>query len=74
MMLDQDCADICRLTGQLLGRNSESADKFIKLCGEICLDCATECNKHDAEHCRICAEACSGCAEMCVEYEHHMQS
>ena len=62
MMLDQDCAEICRLTGQLLERNSESADKFLNLCAEICLDCASECDKHKYEHCQRCAVVCRQCS------------
>jgi len=69
MMLDQDCADICRLTGQLLERDSENVDSFIKLCGEICMKCADECEKHaDMEHCKNCAEACRKCSEICLVY------
>lgn len=70
MMFDQDCADICRLTGQLFERNSENADAFLKLCGEMCEKCATECEKHShLEHCKKCAEACRKCAEMCNKYQ-----
>ncbi len=67
MMLDLDCAELCRLTGHLLERNSESAGKFVKLCGEICMDCANECAKHQYEHCQHCAAVCRQCAEMCKE-------
>ena len=70
MMLDQDCADICRLTGHLLERNSENADPFLKLCGEMCEKCAIECEKHSSmEHCKKCAEACRKCAEMCNKHQ-----
>lgn len=69
MMLDQDCADICRLTGQLFERNSGSVDSFLKLCAEMCNKCAAECEKHDLEHCKKCAEACKKCEEMCLNQE-----
>jgi hypothetical protein len=70
MMLDQDCADICRLTGQLLERNSEDADLFLKLSADICERCARECEKHShLEHCKKCAEVCRKCFEMCLEHE-----
>jgi len=69
MMLDQDCAEICRLTGQIMERNSESTDKFLKLCVEVCEACAAECEKHsDMEHCEQCAKACHKCAEVCGAY------
>lgn len=70
MMHDQDCAEICRLTGQLLDRNSSNADLFLKLCAQMCERCANECDKHkNVEHCGKCAEACRKCAEMCHENE-----
>ena len=68
MINDQDCADICRLTAQVLERNSENAILFLKLSGQICERCATECDKHlELEHCKKCAEACHKCAEMCEQ-------
>lgn len=66
MLFDQDCAEICRLTAQVLERNSENADLFLKLCGDICRKCAEECEKYEFEHCKKCAEACRKCAEMCL--------
>jgi hypothetical protein len=69
MMLDQDCADICRLTAAILERNSDNSNLFIKLCAEICELCAKECNKHaHMEHCKKCAEVCLECAKMCYQY------
>lgn len=70
MMNDQDCADICRLTAQLLEQNSENSDIFLKLCSEMCERCAAECEKYpQMEHCKKCAEACRKCAEMCNEQQ-----
>jgi hypothetical protein len=70
MMFDQDCADICRLCGQVLERNSENTASFLKLCAELCEKCAAECEKYaDMEHCKKCAEACRKCAEMCNNYQ-----
>ena len=70
MMLDQDCADICRLTSQLFERDSENANAFLRLCGEVCLKCAEECEKHgDLDHCKNCAIACRKCADMCLQPE-----
>jgi exosome complex RNA-binding protein Csl4 len=69
-MLDQDCADICRLSGQVIERNSENVELFLKLCGALCEKCATECEKHShMEHCKKCAEACRKCADMCNNYQ-----
>ena len=70
MMLNQDCADICHLTGHLLGRNSESEDLFLKFCREICEKCADECEKHSHhEYLKKCAETCRKCAKMCYDLQ-----
>ena len=69
IMLDKDCAEICRLTAQLLERNSECADKFLNLCAEICIDCASECDKHKYEHCQRCAAVCRQCSVMFLSHQ-----
>lgn len=70
MLNDQDCSDICRVTSQLLERNSPNVDIFYKLCAQMCQRCADECDKHKHfEHCNKCADACRKCAEMCLEQE-----
>ena len=66
MMLGQDCTELCRLTAHVLERNSENSELFLRLCAEICIKCAEECETHpDMEHCKKCAEACRATAEMC---------
>ena len=65
--LDRECADICQLTASVFARDSENADKFLKLCAEICEACADECEKHEQEHCQKCAHVCRTCTEMCLE-------
>ena len=74
MILDQECNDICQLTGRLLEKGSEYADKYLKLCSEICSACAEECQKHHHDHCQKCAVECRRCAEMCMEHEHHVET
>jgi hypothetical protein len=74
MMLDKECLEICRLSGSLLEEESENADKFLKLCIEICQLCAEECKKHNMEHCQKCAEECERCAEMCLKHEQHIET
>jgi hypothetical protein len=70
IMYDQDCADLCRLTAQLLERKSENIDIFLKTSLVMCERCASECEKYpQMEHCKKCAEACRKCAEMCHEHE-----
>ncbi|WP_370449591.1 MULTISPECIES: four-helix bundle copper-binding protein [Comamonas] len=41
------------------------AKHFCKLCGEICLACANECEQHLREHTRRCAIDCHACAKEC---------
>jgi len=65
MMLDQDCADICRVTAIVLERNSKNASRFLDLCEELCLLCAEVCAKHHHDHCQKCESVCRRCAELC---------
>lgn len=62
---DLDCAEICRTTAVLLARNSPHAKHLLKECIEVCEACATECGKHDHDHCKACEKACTECAEAC---------
>jgi hypothetical protein len=71
--LDQDCADICAITGRIMTRRTGSDDEVIRrmlsVCAAACRLCAEECQQHAAmhEHCRICAESCRRCMEACQE-------
>ena|ERR1051326_709602 len=70
MQLDQDCAEICRLTGAFIERGSENEGLLLKLCAQVCERCAEECEKHShMEHCKKCAEACRECAKRCHNFE-----
>ena len=70
MKNDQDCSEICRLTAQLLERNSPNVNIFLKLCRQMCERCAEECTKHASKaHCKECADVCHKCAEICHENE-----
>ena len=65
IMLDLDCAAICKETAAALARGSEMATTFLQTCATICDACADECGKHEHDHCKECAEACRRCAEAC---------
>jgi hypothetical protein len=65
MKNDLDCADVCRLTAQIIERNSLNIQLFMNFCVEICTICANECEKHNKDHCQNCAKACRECVEMC---------
>lgn len=66
---DLDCADVCITTATLLARDSVHGKHLLSECIEICKACATECEKHDHQHCKDCAEACRRCIEACEAYK-----
>ncbi len=65
--LDRDCAALCSLAISAMASDSAFAKQICKLCAEVCMACATECEKHahHMEHCKDCAEACRKCANEC---------
>jgi hypothetical protein len=63
ILLDRDCADVCRLAVTLMSRDSRFARDFSVLCAVVCDACANECERHSAEHCRRCTAACRKSAE-----------
>ena len=66
IVLDLECAEICRTATIMMARGSERAAEFCQLCADVCEECAQECERHQhMEHCRRCAEACRRCAEEC---------
>jgi len=65
MMLTRDCEDICSITANVMARNSSSTELFLKLCAEICEQCAAECEKHShLKNSIACAEQCNACVDM----------
>lgn len=63
--LDLDCAAMCRLAAEFMGRGSEFSAQTCELCTTVCDACAAECEKHPMEHCKECATACRACAAEC---------
>ncbi len=68
---NQDCADICEVTGKILSRQTEGDSGVIRAQLQACIAsnraCAAECDKHANKHahCRISAEACRDAEEAC---------
>ena len=65
--LCRDCADICLLSAQWMGRTSAFAVRMCAWCAEVCELCAGLCEEQ-APHqalCGDCAAACRRCAELC---------
>jgi hypothetical protein len=69
--LNEDCADLCGVTGRVLCRPGHTDAPMLRAqleaCIRACRACADECERHarHMEHCRICADACKRCAEAC---------
>lgn len=65
--LCRDCADICLLAAQWMGRNSAFSIRICALCAEICELCAGLCEQHAPHHaaCGDCAKVCRHCAALC---------
>lgn len=71
--LNQDCADICDVTGRSLTRQTgfdqSVARAFLQACMVACRACADECDKHASmhAHCKECADACRKCEAACSD-------
>lgn len=69
--LNLDCAALCAVSAEILGRQTEGDAQVIAAtldaCAAACDACAQECERHAEmhEHCRTCAEACRRCADAC---------
>lgn len=66
--LDLICADVCGAMGRALSRQGTPAAAVAQLlvtCRAIAEECATECARHDHEHCQLCADACRACVDAC---------
>jgi hypothetical protein len=64
-----DCSDICEATTRLglrhTGADPQVLHELLDLCARTCDACATECEKHEHDHCKLCAQICRECAEDC---------
>ena len=69
--INEDCAEICEVTGKILSRQTEPDSAVVRAQLQACLAasraCAAECDRHaqQHQHCRICAEACREAEEAC---------
>lgn len=66
--LDKECSEICGTVLSLVSSHSQFKEDAIRLCITACEACASECRKHNYDHCRKCAEACEACAKACRAY------
>jgi hypothetical protein len=67
-----DCADISRVSADLMLRQSPRHFVTCGACAQICEACAEDCEKLDPqdEEMKRCAEICRRCAELCREMSH----
>jgi hypothetical protein len=70
--LNQDCADLCLTTANVLVRSGANPQRqmlghLVEACAAACQSCGQECARHAQmhEHCRICAEVCRYCEDAC---------
>jgi hypothetical protein len=60
-----DCAQLCRVAGALMTRDSPFVDAICQVCADACDVCSAECARRPESHCRECAQQCRRCAEAC---------
>lgn len=60
-----DCAQICQVSADMMGRESELSHATCALCADACDRCAESCEAMDDAEMRACAEACRRCAASC---------
>lgn len=65
VVLDVECADICRLAAASISLGGSQMQAVCALCASTCKACAAECAKHDMDHCQECSQACERCADAC---------
>lgn len=59
-----NCAAITLLSVDFMSNGSDFVNPLCKLCAEVCIDCAVECEKYiHLEHCKRCAIVCRKSAE-----------
>jgi hypothetical protein len=63
----KDCADVCRLSTDLMLRESSFHSKACELCAYVCEECAASCDRIDPadEMMKKCADMCRQCADSC---------
>lgn len=58
-----DCAEFCRLTGEMMLRGSRFHRQVCILCADVCARCAESCRSFgDDARMRACANLCDRCA------------
>jgi hypothetical protein len=64
-ILTIDCQEFCRLSAELMARESPLIATACLACADACNLCGVECSRHDDPQIKECAEACKKCEETC---------
>ncbi len=69
-----DCQEFCRLSAELMARESPMMGLACLSCADACRLCAEECAQHDDPQMMECAEACRACEKSCRMMVDHMKN
>jgi hypothetical protein len=64
-MVTIDCQEFCRLSAELMARESPLIATACLACAEACKLCSVECERHDDPQMKECLEACRQCEKAC---------
>ncbi len=58
---------VCSAVVKLALQDAKRLKELVKVCADVCVDCETECRKHEFHHkeCKNCAEACASMVKEC---------
>ena len=60
-----DCQEFCKLSAELMSRESPLISIACLACADACSLCEVECSRHDDPQMKECAEACKKCERAC---------
>ena len=69
-----DCQEFCKLSTELMARESPMMGLACTACAEACKLCADECAKHEDPPMKECVEACRACEKSCRAMADHLKN
>jgi len=60
-----DCQEFCRLSAELIARESVMLGLACSACADACKVCAEECGRHNDAQMKECFDACRACEKAC---------
>lgn len=61
----EDCAELCRVSGNFMERDSSMSEKLAALCAEACAGCAKACEATKDKALAACIDSCKKCSDCC---------